>query len=142
MDPSSKNCKKVRNWIIGLKFFPLDSENSLLHVKKITTLLTISLLFYRLKMESFLYSLGSRQMRKKNCKMGRQKCEKYSENDVLNNILKPLPHHLELFNGGFNPLEITFLQISRSICIFGGKSFKQKLFLVKFPIDWYHRILA
>ncbi len=29
-----KIIKKIRNWIIGLKFFPLESENSLLHVKK------------------------------------------------------------------------------------------------------------
>ncbi len=65
IDTSWKNCKKIRNWIIGLKFFPLESENTLLHVKKITALPTASFLFYRLKMESFLYSLGSRQMRKK-----------------------------------------------------------------------------
>ncbi len=38
MEPSLKNCKKIRNWIISLKFFPLESENSLLHVKKITAL--------------------------------------------------------------------------------------------------------
>ncbi len=92
MDPSLKNCKKIRNWIIDLNFFPLESENSLLHVKKITALLTVSFLFYRLKMESFLYSLGSRQMRKKNCKMSRQKYGKSSENDVLNNTLRrPVP---------------------------------------------------
>ncbi len=34
MDPSSKNCKQIRNWIIGLKFFPLENENGLLHAKK------------------------------------------------------------------------------------------------------------
>ncbi len=68
MDPSLKNCKKFRYWIIGLKFFPLKSENSVLHVKKITALPTVSFLFYRLKMDSFLYSLGSRQMRKKSAK--------------------------------------------------------------------------
>ncbi len=65
MDLPLKNCKKIRNWIIGLKFFPLESENNLLYMKKITALSTVSFLFYRLKMESFLYSLGSRQMRKK-----------------------------------------------------------------------------
>ncbi len=66
MDPSLKNCKKIRNWIIGLIFFPLGSKNSLLHVKKkkITALLRVSFLSYGLEMESFLYSLGSRQMRK------------------------------------------------------------------------------
>ncbi len=73
MNPSLKNCKKIRNWIIC--FFPLESENNLLHEKKITTLPTVSFIFYRLKMESFLYSLGSRQMGEKNCKMRRQKFE-------------------------------------------------------------------
>ncbi len=70
-----KIVKKIRNWIIGLKFFPLENENSLLYVKKITALATVSFLFYRLKMKSFLYSLDSRQMRKKNCKMSWQKFE-------------------------------------------------------------------
>ncbi len=65
MDPSLKNCRKIRNWIVGLKFFPLKSENSLLHVKKITVLPTTLILLYRLKMKSFLYSLGSIQMREK-----------------------------------------------------------------------------
>ncbi len=55
-----KIVKKIRNWIIGLKFFSLESENSLLNVKKITALPTVSFLFYRLKMESFLYCLGYR----------------------------------------------------------------------------------
>ncbi len=65
MDPSLKNCKKIKNRIINLKYFSLESENSLLHVKKITAFPTVSFLFYRLKMESFLYSLNCRQMRKK-----------------------------------------------------------------------------
>ncbi len=65
MDPSLKNCKEIKNWIISLKFFPLESENSLLHVKKITALPTVSFHFYRVKIESFLYGPGSRQMRKK-----------------------------------------------------------------------------
>ncbi len=49
------------------------------------------------------------------------KVRKMFENDVLNNILKfplPLPG---VFYGGFNPLEITFLGIFHSICIFGKK---------------------
>ncbi len=91
VDLSLKNCKKIIYWISGLKFFPLESENSLLQVKKMTPLPTVSFLFYRLQMESFLYSLVSRQMRKKNCNMSRQKCGKCSENDVLKNILKPPP---------------------------------------------------
>ncbi len=65
MDPSLKNSKKIWNWIISLEFFPSESENRVLHEKKITALPTVSFLFYRLKIESFLYSLGSRQIRKK-----------------------------------------------------------------------------
>ncbi len=62
---------------MGLKIFPLEIENSLLHVKKITALPTVSFLFYRLKMESFLYSLGSREMRKKHCKVSQQSTENF-----------------------------------------------------------------
>ncbi len=135
MDPSLKNCKKIRNWIIGLKFFPLESESSLLHVKKIIALSTVSFLFYRLKMESFLYSLGSKQMRKKNCKMSWQKCGKCSENDVLNNISKlPLPPPGAFFMGMLTTWDYFFANISLDTN-FCGKSFKQKLFLVKFPLD-------
>ncbi len=65
MNPSLKNCKKNQELDYRSGIFPLESENNLLHVKKITALLTVSFLFHRLKMESFLYSLGSRQMRKK-----------------------------------------------------------------------------
>ncbi len=53
MNSSLKNRKKIRHWIIGLKFFPLVTENSLLHAKKITDLPTVSFLFYGLKMESY-----------------------------------------------------------------------------------------
>ncbi len=60
-----KIVKKNQELVFGLKFFQLESENGLLHVKKITTLPTVSFLFCRLKMENFLYSLSSRQMRKK-----------------------------------------------------------------------------
>ncbi len=98
MDPFLKNCKKnIRNWIIGLKFFPLESENNLLHVKKITVLPTVSFFLYILKMESFLYSLSPRQMRKKVAKWA-GKC---SENDVLNNMLKPHDNHVFVANVTF-----------------------------------------
>ncbi len=63
MDLSLKNYKKIRNWIVGLKIFPLESENSLLHVKKITDLPTVSFLFYRLKMESFLFAPRTTEVR-------------------------------------------------------------------------------
>ncbi len=80
MDPSLKNyCKKNRKWIIGLKFFPLESESSLLRVKKITALPTVSFLFYRLKMESFLYNLNSKQMRKKIAKRAGKSAENVRE---------------------------------------------------------------
>ncbi len=75
---------------MGLKIFPLEREDSVLHVKKTTTLPTVSFPSYRLKMESFLYSLGSTQMRKK-LQNEPAKCGKCSETDVLNNILKLLP---------------------------------------------------
>ncbi len=51
----------------------LESENILQQVKKITALPTLPFFLYRLKMESFLYSIGSGQIRQKNCKMSRQK---------------------------------------------------------------------
>ncbi len=60
-----------------------------------------------------------------------------SKNDVLNIILKPtLPHRELFFNGGFNPpgmnLKISFFaNVSLNMHI-GEKSFKQKLFLVKY----------
>ncbi len=40
--------------------FPLERENSLVDIKKITALPIVSFLFYRLKMESFLCSLNPR----------------------------------------------------------------------------------
>ncbi len=120
---------------MGLKCFPLKSENSLLHVKKITAFPTVSFLFYRLKMESFLYSLGSRRMMKKKFKMSRQKCGKCLENDVLNNILKhPLSPPGAVFMEVLTPRDNFFANISLNMH-FWEKSFKQKLFLVKFPID-------
>ncbi len=96
-----KIVKKIRNWIIGAKFFPFESENSLLHVKKITALPTVSFLFYRWKMESFFYSLGSRQMRKKTAKWAAKSAENVREWCPKQHITTPPPPTWS-FLWGFN----------------------------------------
>ncbi len=112
--------KKMKNWIIGLKIFPLEIENSLLHVKKLQlSHYFISLL--QIKNGKLLLQSGLQANEEKNLQNEPAKCKKCSENDVLNNILKPPLPHPELFYGVFNALEITFLRISRLIYIFGKK---------------------
>ncbi len=99
IDPFLKNCKKIRNQTIGLKFFPLESENSLLHVKKITTLPTVSFLFYRLKMKTFCLQSRLQANEEKKLQNEPAKVQKMFEKEVLNNILThpPTLPHLELF---------------------------------------------
>ncbi len=62
---------------------------------------------------------------------------KMFRNDFLNNILKPLPSpgtFMEVLTPRMNSMISFFANISLNMH-FWEKSFKQKLFFVKFPVD-------
>ncbi len=56
------------------------------------------------------------------------------ENNVLNNILKPHSPHWIFLMAVLTPRDYFFVNISLNM-YFWEKSFKQKLFLINFPID-------
>ncbi len=136
MDPSLKNCKKIRNLIIGLEFFPLESENSLLCVKKLqlSQLFHFSSTDYKWKAFFIVSTLGKLGKKLQN-EPAKVWVRKMFENDVLNNILKPpLPPpgaFFEMFLPLMN-LKISSLRISSSTCIFGKKVSSKSCSLLNF----------